>query len=226
MSGNLTLRQLRPASIAAPCVRLPRLAVAVVAASLSCATAASRTNSPRPAATAASSPTTADAGRANLPRPPVVAGPVQCGSGRECRKTGQRLAGGRAEEKGQAAEYFSAGCQKNDGQSCTLLAEIVKEGKDVARDDNAAFVAYRKACDLRQLGACRAVGSYYLSGSPGVVNQNAAKAAQIFDRACKAGHAGSCFDLATLYEEGKGVKRNPKKAARLRSKGEVFEGLE
>ena len=103
---------------------------------------------------------------------------------------------------------------------------MLKEGKGVAKDDKAAFEAYRKACDLGQLAACRAVGSYYLSGSPGIVDQNAAKAARIFDRACKAGHAGSCFDLAKLYDEGKGVKQNPKKAARLRIKGEVYEGVE
>jgi len=207
---------------------LPGLAVpvvAVIAAALSCATDVRRADSPRPAVAAAPSPA-ADAGRANPPRPPVAATPVRCSSGKECRKSGKRLAGGGAEEKAQAAEYFSAGCQKKDRESCFSLAEILKEGKGVARNDKAAFEAYRKACDLGQLGACRAVGAYYLAGSPGIVDPNAAKAARIFERACRAGHAGSCFDLATLYDEGKGVKRNPKKAARLRSKGEVFEGIE
>jgi len=206
---------------------LPGLAVvvAVIAASLSCATDAGRAQSPPPAVAAAPSPA-ADTSRANPPRPPVAATPVHCSSRIECRKSGQRLAGGGAEEKAQAVEYFSAGCQKKDRESCASLAEMLKEGKGVARNDQAAFAAYRKACDLGQQGACRAVGSYYLSGSPGIVDQNAAKAARIFDRACKRGHAGSCFDLATLYDEGKGVKQNPKKAARLRIKGEVFEGIE
>jgi TPR repeat protein len=156
----------------------------------------------------------------------VAAPPAQCASGAECRKSGQRLASGGAPEKVRAAEYFSLGCEKNDGESCTSLAEILKDGDGAAKDVKRAFEAYQRACDLSQLGACRAVASYYLSGSPGVVDQNPTKAAQIFDRACKAGNSGSCFDLATLYEQGKGVKRNPKKAARLRSKGEVFEGIE
>jgi TPR repeat protein len=208
-----------------PWVVLAVSVAAAIAASLSCAGQAGRANPPRPAATAAPSGP-ADAGRPDSPRPVVATAPAQCASRAECRKSGQRLASGGAAEKAQAAEYFSLGCQKNDGESCASLAEILKDGQGAAKDVKRAFDAYKRACDLRQLGACRAVGSYYLSGSPGVVDQNPAKAAKIFDRACKAGHAGSCFDLATLYEEGKGVKRNPKKAARLRIKGEVFEGVE
>ena len=198
---------------------------AAIAASQSCAGKAGRANPPRPAAAAAPSGP-ADLGRPSPPRPAPAAAPVQCGSGAECRKSGQRLVSGGATEKAKAAEYFSLGCQKNDGESCTAFAEIVEEGQGAARDVKRAIEAYQRACDLKQLGACRALGSYYLSGSPGVVDQNPAKAVRILDLACKAGHAGSCFDLATLYEEGKGVRRNPKKAARLRTKAEVFEGIE
>lgn len=104
--------------------------------------------------------------------------------------------------------------------------EDTQDSHGAATDRKRAFEADQRACEQKQLAACRALGAYYLKGSPGVVEQNPAKAAQILDQACKAGHAASCFDLATLYEEGKGVKRNPKKAARLRTKAEVFEGVE
>jgi TPR repeat protein len=209
---------------------LPLLVLAVpvaaaIAASQSCAGKAGRASPPRPTAAAAPS-APPDSGSTNPPRPAAAVAPAQCASGVECRKKGQQVASGGAADKARAAEYFSMGCQKNDGKSCTLLAEIVKDGQGGAKDDQRAFEAYQRACDLRQMGACRALGSYYLSGSPGVVSQDPAKAARIFDRACKGGDAGSCFDLATLYEQGKGVRRDPKKAARLRVKGEVFEGVE
>src|SRR5262245_24944409 len=163
--------------------KVPLLVLAVpvaaaIAASPSCAGEAGRANPPRPAAAAAPSGPP-DAGRATPPRPAAAPAPPQCASGAECRKSGQRLASGGATEKAEAVEYFSLGCQKNDGESCTSLAEILKGGHGAVKDVKRAFEAYKRACDLRQLGACQAVGSYYLAGIPGIVDQNPARAAQI-----------------------------------------------
>jgi TPR repeat protein len=178
--------------------------VALIAASPSCGGEAGRANPPRPASAAA--PHAPADGGADAPRPALAVASAPRDAGAEQ--------------------------PKGAGESCASLAELGtglgtgKEGQGGAADVKRAFEACQRDCDRKELGACRALASYYLSGSPGVVDQNAAKAAQVLDHACKAGHAGSCVDLATLYEEGKGVKRNPKKAARLRTKAEVFEGIE
>jgi TPR repeat protein len=57
------------------------------------------------------------------------------------------------------------------------------------------------------------------SDKVGAVPQDLLQAARLYERACNANDACACVNLADLYLQGRGVKKDKKRGAALRKKG-------
>lgn len=119
-----------------------------------------------------------------------------------------------------ALEVYSVACGKHPGQCLALVAYAQRlfKKKDAVR----AAQALEKGCDLKAARACATLGSELEEGERGLV-ADATKAARFYDRACEVGSARSCLVLAVMVDDGRGTRRDPARAAKLRAKAEVLE---
>jgi TPR repeat protein len=144
----------------------------------------------------------------------------------KCRESGEHLvcaaAGAPLEASSPetALELYSAACGKHPDQCLALVAYAQRlfKKKDAAH----AALALEKGCDLKAARACATLGSELEEGERGLV-ADATKAARFYDRACDLGSARSCLVLAVMVDDGRGARRDPARAARLRAKADVLE---
>ena len=73
--------------------------------------------------------------------------------------------------------------------------------------------ASTSGCSVGDLAMCHAAAldAYYAPSSP----ETDARARVLFEQACQGGYAPSCNGLGVLYEEGRGVAKDPKAAVAL-----------
>ena len=157
--------------------------------------------------------------------PPADAGVqsvgIVCASGPECNDLGRRFRDGKGKSRdhAKAAQYFEAGCKKEDAGACVNLGALLTSGAPSEEAGRAqaqrALDAFQTACDRGNLDGCIDVAGLYQFGL-GDVPKDPARAAQILEKTCNAGEAVACVQLAELYDTGVGVKKNKKKAAALR----------
>jgi len=76
-------------------------------------------------------------------------------------------------------------------------------------DAKACLAALHADCDAKKYFACGELGTVHDEA------EDYAVAATMYAQACDAGYSGFCNNLGRLYKYGRGVERNPSKAAEL-----------
>lgn len=86
-----------------------------------------------------------------------------------------------------------------------------------SKPDGGAELAsvYRRSCDKKNHGACVALAELLIDGNLGLQAQPA-QAVQLLEKACADGFGRACDLHAQLHLEGRGVKKDPQKAADIR----------
>ena len=108
----------------------------------------------------------------------------------------------------EARHAFEQACQRGDVQGCHNLGRMLAEGTGGARDGEKARDAYFRACDGGLPWSCYA-------GALILVDEDPGRAATMLQRACNATYAAACYELALLYDAGKGVPHDQHKARAL-----------
>jgi TPR repeat protein len=114
----------------------------------------------------------------------------------------------------RAAEVVENAClSASDARACESLGWMRERGSAVPRDEAAALVLFKRACDAGAVGACEQLGRALLQGAGGPQDDKAA--ARLFRRACDDARSDGCVDLATMYCMGRGVPRDPARSTAL-----------
>lgn len=162
--------------------------------------------------------------------------PAAADAGPGCRTGDECLALGRAAlqlappDPAKARYYLQSGCDLDYPLACAWLADRLVAGSEgMRRDERRALSLYEKACRLKDLEYCAVVASLLAGGSvtPGAFPKDPARAVELYESICRAGEADSCFWLSYIYETGRGVPRNRRRArefARLAKKHGFVEG--
>ncbi len=157
---------------------------------------------------------------------PVLAPPVKYGSAREALRTGMRDYNAGDKLGAAAALEYAAG----QGHTLALwkLGRMYADGDGVQHDDLKAFEYFSKLADQYAdespdspnatvvSSAFVALGTYFLEGIEGTyVSANPARAVEMFSYAASYfSDSNAQYNLARLYMEGTGVRRDSRQAAR------------
>lgn len=118
----------------------------------------------------------------------------------------------RAVRAAQVAESYRQPAQDGDDKAQVTLADMLALGVGVTQDDHSALQWYRKAADQHNAAAQNALAIMLFRGDGGV-DPNPRQAAILFHSAAESGDACAQANLGLLYDAGKGVRRDVKKAA-------------
>lgn len=143
-----------------------------------------------------------------------------------CRETGDHLACAaagaplEASSPETAMELYAASCAKHPDQCWALIAygQRALKKRDAAR----AAQILEKGCELKSPQACAGLATELEEGERGIV-ADAAKAARFYDRACELGSARSCTVLAVMIDDGRGARRDPARAQKVRARADALE---
>lgn len=143
-----------------------------------------------------------------------------------CRETGEHLVCAAAGAPLEATtpevsiELYAVECGKRPEQCHSLVAyaQRLLKKKDAVR----ATQLLERGCDLKSARACSTLAVELEEGERGIA-VDAAKAARFYDRACELGRARACALLAVMVDDGRGVRRDPARAAKLRGRQDALE---
>jgi TPR repeat protein len=143
-----------------------------------------------------------------------------------CRETGDHLvcaaAGAPLEATSPetAMELYAASCAKHPDQCWALISYAQRTLKK--REAPRAAQILEKGCELKAARACHTLAAELEEGERGIA-VDATKAAKFYDRACDFGSARSCIILAVMVDDGRGARRDPARAQKLRLKADTIE---
>jgi TPR repeat protein len=150
------------------------------------------------------------------------------GEAEACDRLGAAYEAGDGEalpaDPARGARYFQRGlaihevaCDHADAEACSWVADAYDTGRRGAtRDEARAFAMYDQGCQkLWKPDACFRIGEAYEQRTP--TPEAYARAALLFDHACKRGDESSCEHLARLYAGGLGVGKDDARAVELRT---------
>lgn len=119
---------------------------------------------------------------------------------------------GVARDDTKSMEYFVKACTLDDVEGCYHIGNVAYQIAEYP----ASRVAYQRACELGSGLACARGGELFERGVGG--DKDAATSTRMYQRAhallapsCP-GDAGGCYVLGWLYDEGRGVAKDPKRA--------------
>lgn len=114
-----------------------------------------------------------------------------------------------------AAAYriWSELARQDDLAAMRNTAQLLRQGKGVAKDARGAFRLYVEAAEKGLVTAMANVGDMYLAGEG--TERNPQAAAAWYARAATAGLSIAQMKMAELYEQGVGVERDPQRARAL-----------
>jgi TPR repeat protein len=129
---------------------------------------------------------------------------------------------GVAKDEAKAAEVFREACERKGGdgdphaggngaRACSLLGGLYMAGEGIPKDAEHGRDFSIQGCDRGDAFGCFNAAVGYLSGP----DEDPAKAASYYDRACKLGDGESCHELAVAYQKGNGVERSSGMATAL-----------
>jgi TPR repeat protein len=113
----------------------------------------------------------------------------------------------------QAYQIWSKLADENDLAAMRNTANLLRQGKGVAKDAHAAFELYKEAAEKGLVTAMANVADMYLAGEG--VERDPKTAAQWYARAAVAGLSLAQVKLADLYMQGTGVDKDPARARAL-----------
>ncbi|MCC6622566.1 MAG: caspase family protein [Deltaproteobacteria bacterium] len=124
---------------------------------------------------------------------------------------------GRANELYASANAIAGpACDRDQELACAILGESLVLGRGVAPDLNRGGSLLRKGCDLGSGEACGALAGHIAMGR---LTGGPAAAVKLWEKGCRTGDAESCFEAGTAFEQGTGVKPDPRRAAELHGQG-------
>ena len=95
-----------------------------------------------------------------------------------------------------ANTFYRKACDLGDANGCYNAAYLLEHGLAGRFDAGCALALYRRACDeAKHAASCMSAGQIYKSGAI-EVPRDEARAKEAFQRACEAGHAAACAELA------------------------------
>jgi hypothetical protein len=103
--------------------------------------------------------------------------------------------------------------REDDLAAMRNAAQLLRQGKGVAKDTKKAFDLYQEAAEKGLVTAMANVGDMYMAGEG--VERNPQAAAAWYARAAAAGLSLAQVKLADMYEQGVGVNRDPARARAL-----------
>jgi len=106
----------------------------------------------------------------------------------------------------------TAQCNRGHLPSCVRLANIYSEGKRVPQDYDMAARLYDLPCEYRIGVACSNRASIFAR------KHDYVNAAEYFRRGCESDDPNGCYQLATAYEDGRGVAADAAQAVVLSKK--------
>lgn len=113
----------------------------------------------------------------------------------------------------QAYAIWSKLAEEDDLAAMRNTANLLRQGKGVAKDERAAFKLYEKAAEKGLVTAMANVAEMYLAGEG--VERDPKLAAAWYARAAIAGLSLAQVRLADMYEKGIGVEKSRKRAREL-----------
>ena len=138
-------------------------------------------------------------------------------------------------DRARAAELYRRSCDSGDGdEGCYNLAYSHLRGEGASQDRVRAMELFRSACDSgsaegcmvlktpesKQFGcdggdaeSCFDLALLYDKGEE--VDQDHARAAELYEQACDGGDARGCMGLGLAYSEGEGVPQDHARAAQF-----------
>ena len=117
-------------------------------------------------------------------------------------------------------ELYSVACSKHPDQCFALVAYGQRMLKK--KEGPRAAQILEKGCELRSARACSVLAAEHEEGERGIP-QDFGRAARLHNTACDLGAARSCTLLAVMTEDGRGVRRDPRAALRLRGRAEALD---
>jgi TPR repeat protein len=133
-----------------------------------------------------------------------------------CTNLGQALEGGSrvTADPVEAAALYRRACDGDGGVGCGKLGKLYYYGTGVQKDHVRSAELFQKSCDLGAAYGCYSFG-YQLARGEGI-DTDIKRGLKLMQGACDDnGLADSCGVLASFYEGGIVVPRDPAHAARL-----------
>jgi len=112
-----------------------------------------------------------------------------------------------------AYRIWSDLADENDLAAMRNAAQLLRQGKGVAKDPRKAFKLYLEAAEKGLVTAMANVGEMFLAGEG--TDRNPQAAAAWYARAATAGLSLAQMKMAELYEQGLGVDRDPTRSRAL-----------
>jgi len=100
-------------------------------------------------------------------------------------------------------------CDKGDANACIALGESLS-GSSLPENTAKAVQIFQEACEADGAKACDDLLRMCIEGK---CTDNDSKVFHLFEKACERGLAPGCADLGVMYGRGKGVRKDPDKAA-------------
>ncbi len=122
---------------------------------------------------------------------------------------------GKKRDAPRAAALFQRACDLGLAMGCGNLGFLEHAGNGVARNDAKAVGLLTRACDAGVLDMCYWLGDVFFGGE----QEDLAHAFEVFEAACKKGHARSCAGQGVMLQTGKGVAKDGARAVMLLEKG-------
>ncbi len=117
---------------------------------------------------------------------------------------------GKVEDFIRGRKYIEKACELNDAKGCYWLGNFYESGGGTVKKDLKKAIQYHvKACELNERFGCLSL----VSNS----QINKQKLFQYLSKACELNSGNGCAILASLYDDGKIVKKDLKKAAQYYS---------
>jgi TPR repeat protein len=134
---------------------------------------------------------------------------------------------GVTEDDFRAAAYYSEACDSGDPGGCRNLS-FMYEGNGLPKDTTLATALHQREltflsqdCAAGDASRCYEAGLAYDvedSAEGSSAAKDSPSAASFYQKACDAGKAEGCYELAGKYESGKGVAKDDFRASDLYSK--------
>ncbi len=116
--------------------------------------------------------------------------------------------------------FWSEVAKKDVASAIYNLGTCYYNGKGVTRNPERAFELYKKSADMMFPMAIFEVGNAYEKGFDGVVEPDYKKAIEYYKKGIELGNGDCMNNLAVMYMDGKGVRKNKKKGFDLFSEAE------
>lgn len=97
-------------------------------------------------------------------------------------------------------------CSLHSAVGCRLLADKLRIGSSVERDEAKARELYQDACELQSPRACGALGDMMIAGAGG--SREAERGYRLVAKACAEDEPSACVTQAKALREAKGVAKN------------------